>query len=406
MLMIKREMYMKRIRPFIGTELIKVMTGIRRSGKSVMLELIKEELIESGVNPAQFISINFEDLNYAHLQTANALHDEITGRASEINGKAYLFFDEIQEVKAWEKCINSLRVSLDCDIYITGSNANLLSGELSTYLGGRYVEFIIYPFSFAEFLELYRSISPDESIQSCFQKYLLHGGMPYLAYLRYEDEPSRLYLHDLFNSVQLKDIVKRNKIRDVDLLERIIAYVIANVGTTFSATSLAKFLKNEKRTVAPETILNYIRYCCDAYLFYQVKREDLQGKQILASNEKYYIADHGIREAVFGGNMRDINLILENIVYLELLRRNYKVTVGRTGDKEIDFVCDKRGEKLYVQVAYLLASEETVRREFGAYDSIRDNYPKYVVSLDELDMSRNGIKHCNIRDFLLSGEWN
>ena len=405
MLMIKREMYMKRIRPFIGTELIKVMTGIRRSGKSVMLELIKEELVESGVNPAQFISINFEDLNYAHLQTANALHDEITGRAAEITGKVYLFFDEIQEVKAWEKCINSLRVSLDCDIYITGSNANLLSGELSTYLGGRYVEFIIYPFSFAEFLDLYRSIASDEPIQNCFQKYLLHGGMPYLAHLRYEDEPSRLYLHDLFNSVQLKDIVKRNKIRDVDLLERIIAYVIANVGTTFSATSLAKFLKNEKRTVAPETILNYIRYCCDAYLFYQVKREDLQGKQILASNEKYYIADHGIREAVFGGNMRDINLILENIVYLELLRRNYKVTVGRTGDKEIDFVCDKRGEKLYVQVAYLLASEETVRREFGAYDSIRDNYPKYVVSLDELDMSRNGIRHRNIRDFLLSDEW-
>ena len=405
-MMIKREMYMKRIRPFIGTELVKVMTGIRRCGKSVMLELIKEELVESGVSPAQFISFNFEDLNYAHLQTAEALHDEITKRAADTPGKVYLFFDEIQEVEGWEKCINSLRVSLDCDIYITGSNAKLLSGELSTYLGGRYVEFVIYPFSFAEFLELYRPIAPDEPVQRCFQKYLLSGGMPYLANIRYEDAPSKLYLHDLFNSVQLKDIVKRNKIRDVDLLERIIAYVIANVGTTFSATSLAKFLKNEKRTVAPETILNYIKYCCDAYLFYQVKREDLQGKQILASNEKYYIADHGIREAVFGGNMRDINLILENIVYLELLRRDYKVTVGRTGDKEIDFVCDKRGEKLYVQVAYLLASDETVRREFGPYDNIRDNYPKYVVSLDELDMSRNGIKHRNIRDFLLAEEWN
>lgn len=404
--MIKREMYMKHIRPFIGTELIKVMTGIRRCGKSVMLDLIKDELVESGVNPAQFISINFEDLNYAHLQTAMALHDEITGKAADIPGKVYLFFDEIQEVEDWEKCINSLRVSLDCDIYITGSNAKLLSGELSTYLGGRYVEFTIYPFSFAEFLELYRPIAPDEPLQKCFQKYLLSGGMPYLANIRYEDAPTKLYLHDLFNSVQLKDIVKRNKIRDVDLLERIIAYVIANAGTTFSATSLAKFLKNEKRTVAPETILNYIKYCCDAYLFYQVKREDLQGKQVLAYNEKYYISDHGIREAVFGGNMRDINLILENIVYLELLRRDYKVTVGRIGDKEIDFVCDKRGEKLYVQVAYLLASDETIRREFGAYDNIRDNYPKYVVSLDEFDMSSNGIKHRNIRDFLLAEEWN
>ena len=406
MIVIKREMYMKRIRPFIGTELIKVMTGIRRCGKSVMLELIKEELVESGITSAQFISINFENLNFSNLQTAKSLHDEITKRAAEINGKVYLFFDEIQEVKDWEKCINSLRVSLDCDIYITGSNAKLLSGELSTYLGGRFVEFVIYPFSFAEFLELYRPIAPDEPIQKCFQKYLLSGGMPYLANIRYEDAPSKLYLHDLFNSVQLKDIVKRNKIRDVNLLERIIAYVIANVGTTFSATSLAKFLKNEKRTVAPETILNYIKYCCDAYLFYQVKREDLQGKQILASNEKYYIADHGIREAVFGGNMRDINLILENIVFLELLRRDYKVTVGRTGDKEIDFVCDKSGEKLYVQVAYLLASDETVQREFDAYDNIRDNYPKYVVSLDEFDMSRNGIKHRNIRDFLLAEEWN
>lgn len=404
--MIKREMYMSRIRPFIGSELIKVMTGIRRSGKSVMLELIKQELVESGVSPSQFISINFEDMNYFHLQTAKALHDEITRRAAEIGGKVYLFFDEIQEVKDWEKCVNSFRVALDCDIYITGSNARLLSGELATYLGGRYVEFVIYPFSFAEFMELYRPVVSDESVQQVFQKYLLFGGMPYLANLGYADEPSRQYLHDLFNSVQLKDIVKKNKIRDVDLLERIIAYVMANVGTTFSATSLAKFLRNEQRTVAPETILNYIKYCCDAYLFYRVKREDLQGKQILASNEKYYIADHGIREAVFGGNTKDINLILENVAYLEMLRRGYKVTVGRTGDKEIDFVCNKRGEKLYVQVSYLLAAEETIAREFGAYDNIRDNFPKYVVSLDEFDMSRNGIKHRNIRDFLLMEEWN
>lgn len=404
--MVQRETYLNRIRPFIGTDLIKVITGIRRCGKSVMLELIKQELIRSGVNPAQFISINFEDMNYAHLQTAKALHEEISRRAADINGKVYLFFDEIQEVRDWEKCINSFRVSLDCDIYITGSNAKLLSGELATYLGGRYVEFVIYPFSFAEFLELYRTIFPDESIQKCFQNYLLSGGMPYLANIRYADEPSKQYLHDLFNSVQLKDIVKRNKIRDVDLLERIIAYVMANVGNTFSASSLAKFLKSEQRTVAPETILNYIKYCCDAYLFYQVKREDLQGKQILSSNEKYYIADHGIREAVFGGNMKEINLTLENIVYLELLRRGYEVTVGRTGDKEIDFVCHKRDEKLYVQVAYLLASDETIQREFGAYDTIRDNFPKYVVSLDEFDMSRNGIKHRNIRDFLLAEEWN
>lgn len=403
--MIKREMYMKRIRPFIGMDLIKVVTGIRRCGKSVMLELIKQELIESGVSSKQFISINFENMSYSHLQTAESLHDEIIKLSNEIDGKVYLFFDEIQEVKDWEKCINSFRVSLDCDIYITGSNAKLLSGELATYLGGRYVEFVIYPFSFQEFMELYHTIKPDCSDQDCFKKYLLSGGMPYLANLHYEDNPSKQYLQDLFNSVQLKDVIKRNKVRDTDLLERIITYVIANVGTTFSATSLAKFLKNERRTVAPETILNYVKYCCEAYLFYRVKREDLQGKQILSSNEKYYIADHGIREAVFGSNMRDINLILENIVYLELLRRNYDVTVGRTENKEIDFVCRKQGEKLYIQVTYLLASKETIDREFGVYDSICDNYPKYVVSLDEFDFSRNGIKHRNIRDFLLAEEW-
>lgn len=404
--MIKREMYMKRIRPFMGTDLVKVMTGIRRSGKSVMLELIRKELLESGIKPEQFITINFEDMSYSHLLTASALHSEITARAAKINGKAYLFFDEIQEVKDWEKCINSFRVSLDCDIYITGSNARLLSGELATYLGGRYVEFTLYPFSFSEFLDLYRPIAGDEPIQKCFQKYLVSGGMPYLANIRYADEPSRQYLLDLFHSVQLKDILIRNKIRDVDLLERIISYITVNIGNPFSATSLAKFLKSEQRTVAPDTILNYIKYCCDAYLFYQVKRENLQGKQILSTNEKYYIADHGIREAVFGGNMRDINLVLENIVYMELLRRGYKVTVGKIDTKEIDFICDKQGEKLYVQVTYLLASEETILREFGAYDNVRDNFPKYVVSMDEFDMSRNGIKHRNIRDFLLEEEWN
>jgi len=397
---------MQRIRPFIDTDLIKVMTGIRRSGKSVMLELIKEELIDRGIRPNQMISINFEKMSFAHLLNSISLHEEIMKLASEITGKVYLFFDEIQEVKDWERCINSFRVELDCDIYITGSNAKLLSGELATYLGGRYVEFVIYPFSFAEFMELYRQIVPNESVEKCFQKYLLSGGMPYLSNLRFENEPSRQYLNDLFNSVQLKDIVKRNKIRDVDLLERIVAYIMANIGNSFSATSLSKFLKNEQRNVAPETVLNYIKYCCDAFLFYQVKREELQGKQILSTNEKYYIADHGIREAIYGGNTRDINLILENIIFLELLRRDYKVTVGKVGEKEIDFVCEKQGEKLYVQVAYLLASEDTIAREFGAYNSVADHFPKYVVTLDEFDMSRNGIKHRNIREFLLMEQWN
>ena len=404
--MIKRETYMSRIRPFIGNDLVKVLTGIRRSGKSVMLELIKEELVLSGVGRGQFIFLNFENMSNANLCTAQALHDEIIRRAKELDGRVYLFFDEIQEVKDWEKCINSFRVELDCDIYITGSNARLLSGELATYLAGRYVEFVIYPFSFREFCELYRNIFPDADVRQCFQKYLTSGGMPYLSNLRYDEAACRQYLRDLFNSVELKDIVRRNNIRDVDMLERIISYVTANVGTTFSATTISKYLKSEGRTVSTETVLNYIRACTEAFLFYQVKRQDLQGKKILTVNEKYYVADHGIREAVYGGDRKDINLVLENIVYMELLRRGYTVTVGKVSDREIDFVCEDSGSKLYVQVAYLLASEDTVRREFDVFSHIRDNFPKYVVTLDEFDMSRDGIKHRNIRDFLLMEEWN
>lgn len=404
--MIKRETYMNRIRPFIGNDLVKVLTGIRRSGKSVMLSLIQDELADQGVSRQQMISLNFENMSNAHLCTAQALHDEIMGRVSQMEGKVYLFFDEIQEVAAWEKCINSFRVEMDCDIYITGSNAKLLSGELATYLAGRYVEFVIYPFSFGEFMELYRTIFPTADTRECFSKYLTAGGMPYLSNLRYDEAASRQYLRDLFNSVELKDIVKRNNIRDVDMLERIITYITANIGTTFSSTAISKYLKSEGRSVSPETVLNYIKACTDAFLFYQVKRQDLQGKKILSVNEKYYVADHGVREAVFGGNMKDINLVLENIVYMELLRRGYTVTVGKVADKEIDFVCEDKGNKLYVQVAYLLASEDTIRREFGTFAGVRDNFPKYVVTLDEFDMSRDGIKHRNIRDFLLQEEWN
>ena len=403
--MISRESYMKRIRPFMGGDLVKVLTGVRRCGKSVMLELIKEELMAQGVSPEDMLSYNFEDMSYMHLLDAKSLHDEIRSRIVARPGRKYLFFDEIQEVKDWERCINSLRAGSDCDIYITGSNARLLSGELATYLGGRYVEFVIYPFSYAEFLEAYRSIYPDTADREAFSRYLVCGGMPYLMNLRYEEGPSRQYLRDLFDSVQLKDVIRRNDIRDADKLERLVTYVMANIGNTFSATSISRYLKNEGRTMSPETVLNYLGYCMDAFLFYRAKRADLQGKQILSVNEKYYMVDHGIRQAVFGSNTRDINLVLENIVYMELLRRGYTVTVGKIGDLEIDLIGEKDGKRIYMQVCYILASEETVEREFGPYRYVKDNYPKYVVSMDEIDMSRDGIIHKNVRDLLTSEDW-
>lgn len=397
---------MNRIRPFIGKEKIKILTGIRRSGKSVMLNLIQDELRASGVDRRQFISLNFESMSNAHLCTAAALHDEIIRQATESNQKLYLFFDEIQEVESWETCIHTLREELNCDIYLTASNAKLLSDEIVASLQDQYVEFTIYPFSFGEFIELYRSVHPDADTKHCFSQYLLLGGMPYLSNLRFDDRTSRQYLQDLFYSVELKDIIKQNNIRDVDMLERILSYITVNIGSIFSSTMISKYLKSEGRPISPETVLNYIKACTDAFLFYRVKRQYLQGRKILTVNEKYYMADHGIREAVFGGNTRDINLILENIVYIELLRRGYLVTVGKISNKEIDFVCEKQGSKLYIQVAPLLSSEDSIRLEFDAFFGIRDNFPKYVVTLDEFDKSRDGIKHRNIRDFLLTEEWN
>ena len=402
--MTKRELYIEKIKPFIDKDIIKVLTGIRRSGKSVMLKLIMEELKQNGIDEKQFININFENLINRELTTADKLHKYILKRASEIKNKCYIFLDEIQEVKDWEKCINSLRVNeeYDFDIYITGSNAKLLSGELSTYLAGRYVEFVIYPFSFKEFLDTLKPIQSNVSTKEAFQKYIKFGGMPFLHNLAFEEEASLQYLKDIYSSIILKDITQRNKIRDTDLLEKVIDYLIMNIGNNFSATSISKFFKSENRKVSVETILNYIKATEEAFLIYKVSRDDLIGKKILNINEKYYIADHGIREAILESNQRDINQIFENIIYLELLRKGYNIRVGKVDNLEVDFVCTKRNEKIYIQVAYLLASPETMEREFSSLEKINDNYPKYVISMDEFDMSRNGIRHINIIAFLLN----
>lgn len=401
--MLKRDEYIKKIVPFIDKDVIKVLTGIRRSGKSVMLKLLMEELKNIGINEKQFIYINFENLKYRNLKNYERLYDFILNKVDNKYKSYYIFLDEIQEMEEWEKCVNSLRVDEDFnfDIYITGSNAKLLSGELSTYLAGRYIEFVVYPFSFKEFFEIIQEKNQEIKVKEAFQKYVKFGGMPFLHNLDYNFEASMQYLQDLYASIILKDITQRNNIRDTDLLERIINYVVMNIGNTFSATSISKFFKSENRKVATETILNYIKACEEAFLIYRVARNDLLGKKILNVNEKYYIADHGIREAIMENNQKNINQVLENIVYFEMLRRGYNVKIGKVDNLEVDFVCKKNDETIYIQVSYLLASEDTKEREFSVLENIKDNYPKYVLSMDEFDMSRNGIKHVNLIEFLI-----
>jgi len=401
--MLKRDEYIKQIVPFIDKDVIKVLTGIRRSGKSVMLKLLMEELKNRGINENQFIYINFENLKYRKLKNYERLYDFILNKVDDKYKSYYIFLDEIQEVEEWERCVNSLRVDEDFnfDIYITGSNAKLLSGELSTYLAGRYIEFVVYPFSFKEFFEIMKEKNKEIDLKEAFQKYVKFGGMPFLHNLDYNFEASMQYLQDLYASIILKDITQRNNIRDTDLLERIINYVVMNIGNTFSATSISKFFKSENRKVATETILNYIKACEEAFLVYRVARNDLLGKKILNVNEKYYIADHGIREAIMENNQKNINQVLENILYFEMLRRGYNVKIGKVDNLEVDFVCKKNDETIYIQVSYLLASEDTKEREFSVLENIKDNYPKYVLSMDEFDMSRNGIKHVNLIEFLI-----
>ncbi|MCL2864799.1 MAG: ATP-binding protein [Lachnospiraceae bacterium] len=388
--MIKREMYLKKIRPFIDKDLVKVLTGIRRSGKSVLLQQILEE-----INSQHTVYLNFEDLGYRHLCNHLSLHAYICEQIKNTQDKFYLYFDEIQEVDGWEKAINSLRVKFNVDIFITGSNSKLLSGELATYIAGRYVSFEIYPFSFAEFT----TINPNYD----FNDYLRVGGMPFLSSIPLNSDVSKRYLQDVYNSVVLKDIVKRHNMRDVDLLERIISYTLANIGRCFSATSISKFFKAEKRTVAPETILNYLKACEDAYLLYRLKSQDINGKRVLKVNEKYYVVDHGLRKAVTGSNLESIELTLENIVAIELFRRGYHVSVGRVGEQEIDFVGIKDDSKIYIQVCYLLNEESTIQREFDSLLKIKDNYPKFVLYKESSYKGNyEGIQAIEISQWLLN----
>ena len=393
-----RPKYISKIQGFIDKPVIKILTGMRRVGKSTILTIIKNNLL-ADVSEENKVYMNFESMEFSHIKEAQDLINYLLPITRESKKKLYFFFDEIQLVKDWERVINGLRVDVECDIYITGSNSTIISGDLATLLAGRYVEFEIHPFTFDEFLEIfdYTNLSKE----ALFEKYIRIGGMPFLKYFDLEEMTSQKYLNDVYNTVLVKDVLNYNRIRDVDLFNRILSFVVQNIGKTFSANSIHRYFKSENREVSVDTILNYLQYCMKAYIIKKVIRYDVTGKKTLKVDEKYYLNDHGFRQAMGFSNTKDIEVVLENIVYIELLSRGYQVEIGRVRDKEVDFIATRGNEKAYYQVTYLMESENTREREFGVYQLISDNYAKYVISMDHIDFSQEGIFHKNIIDFLL-----
>lgn len=396
-----RNKYIEKIKKFIDKPIVKILTGMRRVGKSTILKIIKDQVLKD-VPDENKIYMNFESFEFFDIKDANALKDYLSEKLKDKEGKVYFFFDEIQLVKDWEKVVNGLRVSHNCDIYITGSNSKLISGDLATLLAGRYVEFEIQPFTFDEFSEIYRS--SNLSREELFQKFIKIGGMPGLKYFNLEEEVSQKYLNDIYNTVLVKDVLNYNNIRDVDIFNRILSFAMQNIGANFSASAIRNYLKSENRNISVDTVLNYLEYCNKAFVLKKVPRYDLGGKKLLKVDEKYYLTDHGFRQSMGFSNVKDIEKTLENIVYIELLSRGYNVKIGKVKDREIDFVAKKGEDVSYFQIAYLMENEKTREREFGAYDLVTDNYPKYVLSMDKLDFSQRGIVHKNIIDFLLESE--
>lgn len=401
--MIERERYMRLIRDFMDKPVVKIITGMRRCGKSALLELTRQELLKRGIAEKNIVSINFESLRYEKLRDYRLLYQEISERVEQTAGRVYVLLDEIQEVTSWEQVINSLRVDFDCDLYVTGSNAKLLSGELATLLAGRYVEIRVYPLDFQEYLD-FAAANPEEaglSQQEQFANYLRFGGLPGIHQMKWDEERIMQYLRDIYNSVLLKDVIARNKIRDTALLENIVQYLMDNIGNTFSAKTISSFLKNQGRKLSTETVYNYLRALESAFLIHKVVRFDIKGKRVLETQEKYYLSDLGLRHAVLGYRDNDIAGALENTVYLELLRRGYEVHIGKQDVAEVDFVADHREERLYLQICYILTPENT-DREFAPLEAIHDNYEKLVLSMDTLlRINRGGIRQKNLVEFLL-----
>jgi uncharacterized protein len=400
----ERKLYLDRILPFIDKPVIKIITGMRRVGKSCFLKLIMESIEKEHQGKSRMVYINKESLKYESIRNYRDLYRHTHEKFKDAGGKKYLFVDEIQEIEKWEKAINSIFSEGGIDIFITGSNAHLLSSELATLLSGRFAEFQILSLSFREFLE-FREDKALNHMQ-LFQEYLKFGGFPAIHYFNLNEEVVYQYISAIYNTILLKDVVKRNNVRNISLLENLGRYIFDNVGNIFSAKKIADYLKSQKMKIGIETVQNYLSYMTATYAVNRVDRYDIKGKRILELHEKYYLGDIGLRHALLGFRESDVSGILENIVFLELKRRGYRVAIGKLGNREVDFIAEKEGRKIYLQVAYLLHSQETIEREFSVLRQVKDNYPKYVISMDTVfGTDVEGIQRINLIDFLFSHEY-
>lgn len=399
----ERPLYISKIASFIDKPVVKVITGIRRSGKSALMMLLKDNFIRKGLSEDNIIYINFESMEFSDIDTAKSLYSYVVERKPK-RGRFYIFLDEIQNVKEWEKAVNSFQVDLDCDIYITGSNSQLLSSELSTLLAGRYVEFLVETLSFKECLSFIDD-TPD-NVYKAFNNYLRLGGFPAIHAYNYDEDSAYKVISDIYSSVILRDTIQRHNIRNVDQLERVMRFILTNIGNLFSAKSISDYFVSQKRKMDVNTVYNYLSALESAYIIRRVNRYNLKGKEILKTNEKFYLSDHALIYSLMGYNSQWISGVLENIIYLEMMRRGYAPFVGKYDDNEIDFVGEKSGDKVYVQVTYKIETEKTYERELNTLLKIKDNYHKYIVSMDELMVGNTeGIEKIHIADFLLKEEW-
>ena len=403
--MVNRKLYLNKICNFIDKDLIKIITGIRRCGKSYLLKLLIQELKNKGIKESNILLIDLELPQYNHIKTREQLDELVLKFIKNTNGNVYLLFDEIQNVKDWEISINSYYKLENTDIYLTGSNSKLMSKELATLLTGRYINIEMYPFSFNEFLDYKKELNQKTIIKNeiktelinYFEEYKQYGGIPLTISSEHDKE---IILNGIYSSIILNDIVERYEIRNIGIFNRVVKFIIENIGNQISANSIYKYLKHDNLKISKKTIYNYLEYLENSYIIQKVSQEDLIGKKEITGSEKFYLTDLGFYKSQLEEKQQNIGHILENIVFLELKRHGYTITIGNVNGNEIDFVCKKNSQKMYIQVAYRIENNETIKREFGSLLMINDNYPKYVLSMDEILQSQEGIKHMHIIDFL------